>query len=166
MSHDNDNLSYVQVIPGEIGFDLQFSNDFQTLLTMAEAYFYLGYSVIPLTGDADLGRAKVPAIPWAGFQHCRASLNDYVQWFDQSGFGGLGIVTGRISQLVVLDFDSEIVFNAFKAHHPELLETHTVRSAGRQLPHLYFNLPNYLHIESMKGQGIDVLSNGRYVVAP
>ncbi|MBA3867831.1 MAG: bifunctional DNA primase/polymerase, partial [Anaerolineae bacterium] len=145
---------------------MQFSNGFSTLLTIAEAYFYLGYSVIPLLGDLDPSRPKTPALPWSDFQHYRANENDYKQWFSESGFAGLGIVTGRISQLVVLDFDSETVFNAFKAQYPDLLETHIVRSAGRGLPHLYFKLPDQLHIDSQKGQGIDLLSNGRYVVAP
>ncbi len=142
------------------------SNDFQTLLTLSEAYDYLGYSVIPLLGDRDPSRPKVPAIPWAGFQTYRSSTYDHQQWFTQDGFAGLGIVTGRISKLVVLDFDSEPIFNDFKLKYPDLLETHTVRSAGRQLPHLYFKLPDHLSIASIKGQGIDLLSDGRYVVAP
>ena len=156
----------MQVVPSEIRFDLPFSNYFQTLLTAAEAYSCLGWSLIPLLGDTDPARPKVPSIPWAGFQHDRASLNDYKQWFGEHEFGGLGIVTGRISQLVVLDFDSEYVFNDFRVQYPDLVETHTVRSAGRQLPHLYYKLPDDLHLESRKGQGIDLLSTGRYVVAP
>ncbi len=145
---------------------MSFSNDFQTFLTLAEAYFHIGYSVIPLLGDHDPSRPKVPAIPWAAFQQQRATVQDYDQWFAHYKFAGLGIVTGRVSQLVVLDFDSEAVFNTFKSQYPDLLETHTVRSAGRQLPHLYFRLPPHLHLASQKGQGIDLLSDGRYVVAP
>ncbi|MEP6985982.1 MAG: bifunctional DNA primase/polymerase [Chloroflexota bacterium] len=143
-----------------------FLNYFQTLLTAAEAYSYLGWSMIPLLGDLDPTRSKTPALPWSGYQTYRASLNDYEQWFSDRNFGGLGIVTGRISQLVVLDFDSEHVFNDFRVQYPDLVETHAVRSAGRQLPHLYYKLPDYLHLESQRGEGIDLLSNGRYVVAP
>ncbi len=153
----------MQVKSGEIGFDLLFSNEASTLRTAAEAYFYLGWSVIPLYGDLDSSRPKIPNIPWTIHQHYRASLNDQRQW---TNVGGLGIVTGRVSQLIVLDFDDEEVFKRFKIHYPDLLETHTVRSAGRQLPHLYFKLPDHLHFDSQKGQGIDLLSNGRYVVAP
>jgi hypothetical protein len=142
------------------------SNLSTTLLTAAEAYFHLGFSVIPLLGDLDPSRPKIPAIAWGGFQRCRASINDYKQWFTEMGFGGLGIVTGRASHLVVLDFDSEELFNNFRIQYPDLVETHTVRSAGRQLPHLYFKLPSHLNLPSKKGQGIDLLSDGRYVVAP
>src|SRR4051812_34552791 len=107
--YDSEYPACTQVISRQSGFDLQFSNGSSTLLTFAEAYFYLSYSVIPLIGDTDLSRAKVPAIPWTTFQQHRASLNDYAYWFTKSEFGGLGIVTGRISQLVVLDFDSDQV---------------------------------------------------------
>ncbi len=144
---------------------LSFSNTSQ-LLTAAEAYFYLGYSVIPLLGDRDPARPKVPAIPWAGYQQYHATLQEQEQWFTQERFAGLGVVTGRVSGLVVLDFDSHNVMQDFRARFPDLMETHTILSANRQLPHLYFKLPPYLYIESTKGQGFDLLSDGRYVVAP
>lgn len=164
--HDSENLWQLQVIPVGIGFDLPISHYLQTLQDAAEAYFYLGWSVIPLLGDRNASRPKAAAVTWAGYQHCRASLQEHQQWFGGGGFAGLGIVTGCVSHLVVLDFDSEAVFNRFKAQYPHLLETHTVQSAQRQLPHLYFHLPDQLHIASHKGQGIDLLSDGRYVVAP
>jgi len=155
-----------KLIPRQSGINLHTSNYFQTLLSYAEFHFNLGRSVIPLLGDADPSRPKVPAVPWAAFQNFKSSLAEQEQWFSRHHFAGLGIVTGRVSQLVVLDFDSEAIFKDFAAQYPDLLETHTVRSANRQLPHLYFRLPADLYLESHKGQGIDVLSNGRYVVAP
>src|SRR5258707_11605823 len=112
--YDSEDVPRTQVISRQLGFNLHFSNYFQTLLTIAEAYYHLGYSVIPLVGDADPARSKVPAIPWSGFQQHRATLDDHRQWFTQAGFEGLGILTGSISKLVVLDFDSEVLFNDFK----------------------------------------------------
>src|SRR6266542_940342 len=104
MIHDSEYLRCMQVIPDGNGFILHFSNDFQTLLTFAEAYFYLGYSVIPLLGDLAPLRPKTPAIPWVDFQKRHAFPQEQQTWFTQDGFAGLGIVTGHISQLVVLDF--------------------------------------------------------------
>ena len=166
MFHDNEDVPCTQVIPVRNGFILPVTNHFLTLDLAAEAYFYLGYSVIPLLGDVDPSRPKMPAIPWASFQQRRATLQEQQEWFREGGFAGLGIVTGRISNIVVLDFDSESIFNAFKVQFPALTETHVIRSAGRQLPHLYFKLPSHLHLPSQKGQGVDLLSNGRFVVAP
>ncbi len=139
------------------------SNVSPTLLTAAEAYTALGWSVIPLLGDLDPARPKVPSVPWSEFQRRHASLEEQCQW---SQMGGLGIVTGQVSGLVVLDFDSNSAMDKFKVWFPDLLETRTVLSAGRQLPHLYFHLPSHLHLASRKGQGVDLLSDGCYVVAP
>ena len=148
MTHNNEDVLCVQVISRQLGFDLPISNVSPTLLTAAEAYFYLGWSVIPLLGDLDPTRPKVPAIPWAAFQRRHASLEEQGQW---SQFGGIGIVTGHISGLVVLDFDSHSAMDKFKVWFPDLLETRTVLSAGRQLPHLYFHLPSHLQLASRKG---------------
>lgn len=129
-------------------------------------YSALDYSVIPLLGDRDPARPKVPAVPWAGYQHRQSSFQEQQDWFREGGYEGLGIVTGRISGLVVLDFDSRNIPLEFQAQHPDLMETRTVLSAGRQLPHLYFRLPPHLSVPSMKGLGVDLLSDGCYVVAP
>lgn len=166
ISYDSEYRIQVQVNPGRIGFNLHFSNLTQTLATASEAYFYLGWSVIPLLGDHDPARPKVPAIPWAGFQRSQPRLDKITEWFDTLDVGGIGIVTGQVSHLIVLDFDSDNVMEKFKAQFPDLLDTRTVISAGRGLPHLYFHLPPHLHIASQRGQGIDLLSDGRYVVAP
>jgi Bifunctional DNA primase/polymerase, N-terminal len=142
-------------------------NDFQTLLTAAEAYFYLGYAVIPLLGDFDPNRPKVAARTWLAYQQRLATLDEINEWFSPTGgAAALGIVTGRISHLAVLDFDSADLFADFRHRYPDLLETRTVQSAGRGLPHLYFHVPAHLHLASQKRQGVDLLSDGRYVVAP
>lgn len=141
-------------------------NDTQSLLIAAETYQAFGYSVIPVFGDTDPDRPKVPAISWGIFQQRHASPTEVQSWFMDNVFQGLGIVTGRISQLVVLDFDTPERFAAFKLQYPDLVQTRTVQSGSRGLPHLYFHLPSNLHIASQRGQGVDLLSDGRYVVAP
>ncbi len=166
-SYDSQFSPQTQVIPGRNGLDLSNFNRFQTLLTAAETYLSLGYAVIPLNGDLDPARPKVAACAWSLYQRQRPALTDLQTWFSEAGIGGaLGIVTGGISRLVVLDFDSAAAFSDFSRRYPDLLETRTVRSAGRALPHLYFRLPQGLHIASQKTIGVDLLSDGRYVVAP
>ena len=120
-SYDNENFLCVQVISRQLGFDLPDSNRTLTLSTAAEAYFYLGYSVIPLLGDLDPLRPKMPAIPWATYQHYRASLHEQREWFLNSEFAGPGIVTGRIVQNIP---------RSLRSQPTSLRTTHTLFSTG------------------------------------
>lgn len=146
-----------------MGFILQNFGFSHVLLTTAEAYLALGYSVIPLYGDADPERAKIAAISWKPYQYKRPTVGDLHQWFVVDNFGALGIVTGRISNLVVLDFDDPDLFQTFSHQHPDLAEWHVIQT--RRGYHIYYQLPPHLTLASRKGQGIDLLSDGRYVVA-
>ena len=113
-------------------------NEIQTILTAAEAYFHLGYAVIPLLGDFDPERPKVAARAWSVYQQRLATLDEIATWFSPTGgAAALGIVTGRISRLVVLDFDSPDLLADFRRRFPDLLETRTVASAGRGLPNRF-----------------------------
>jgi hypothetical protein len=134
-----------------------------TIFTAAEAYFSLGYSVIPLLGDANPDRPKVAAIPWSAYQQSRPTLAQLRQWFVEDGFPALAIITGSISRLAVLDFDTPAGFRDFKARFPVLAETHVVQT--RRGFHIYYQLPSNLRVPSRKGGGIDLLSDGCYVVA-
>ena len=64
----------------------------------AAEYFDRGWSVIPLAG-------KRPVLAsWREFQTERASLDQVREWFGES-CANVGIVTGRLSELVVVDCD-------------------------------------------------------------
>ena len=145
------------------GFILPDSNYFLTLFTAAQAYLALGYSVIPLHGDVDPIRPKVAATPWRDYQHTRPTEEQLNQWFTVEHFGALGIVTGQISRLVVLDFDDPRLFHRFGKQYPDLAERHVIQT--RRGCHIYYQLPQHLRVATRKGQGIDLLSDGCYVVA-
>jgi hypothetical protein len=136
------------------------------LFTIAQCYLGLGYSVLPVYGDLDIQRAKVCPIPWTYFQQRHASHTDLRNWFMHLGYGGLAIVCGRISGLIVLDFDDPALAQEFARRYPDLTETWTVQSGGRKLPHYYYRLPLHASIASQKREGVDLQSGGRYVVAP
>ncbi len=154
----------MQAIPDRDGFILPIFNGTPTFLHAAEHCLALGYSVIPLYGDVDSGRAKVPATAWAAFQQRKPTRGELQRWFVEQRYAGLGIVTGSISSLMVLDFDSTDLYQTFLCQIRLLAQTYTVQT--RRGYHLYFKLPAYLTIPSRKGQGLDLLSDGRYVVAP
>ena len=145
------------------GFILPDSNHFLTLFTAAQAYLALGYSVIPLYGDVDPTRPKVAAVPWKDYQHTRPTDIQLYDWFIEHHFAALGIITGQISRLVVLDFDVPHLFEAFSRHCPDLAEHHVIQTQRGY--HIYYQLPPNFNVQTRKGQGIDLLSDGCYVVA-
>lgn len=134
----------------------------ELVLNAALMYANLGRSVIPVYVDAN--RAKTPAVHWSIFQRRRATTDDLTRWFSLTRFSGIGIVTGLISLLCVLDFDNDEAFAAFATAFPDLTETYIVRT--RRGWHVYFALPPYLHVSSRSVTGIDLLAEGKYVVAP
>ncbi len=130
---------------------------FNQLLTTAQAYHDLGYAVIPLKG-------KVAAVPWAAFQRRKPDPDLLRHWFSQPDITGIGILTGWISGLVVLDFDTQAAYDAFRAQCGDLACTRTVRT--RRGWHLYYHLPPTLNLASQSLPGLDIQSHGKYVVAP
>ncbi len=142
------------------------STRLSALFGAAESYYLLGYSVIPVYGDCDPARGKVAAVNWQPFQYRRATPTHFKHWFQEQGYGGLAILTGAISGLVVLDFDDPQTAATFASEYPHLTQTRTVLSAGRNLPHYYYELPPSISLSSMSAKGVDLQANGRYVVAP
>jgi hypothetical protein len=136
----------------------------ESLFHAAEVYLSLGYSVIPLYGDTAPDRPKVPALSWGTYQSRHASLLEARQWFMEQGLQGIGLVTGHHSHLAVLDFDSDERFQAFANRFPYLLKGHLIRT--RRGHHIYFKVPFHLQVTTRKGQGVDLLSDGCYAVAP
>jgi hypothetical protein len=153
-----------QLFWAENGCVLVDSNVLQTVFSLSKVYFALGYSVIPLYGEVDPSRPKVAAVAWAGYQKVQPSLDQLQKWFCEDQFAGLGIVTGSVSRLAVLDFDAPEAFEKFRHRYPHLIETKIVQT--RRGYHLYFRLPLHLRPPTRKGSGVDFLSEGSYVVAP
>lgn len=139
---------------------------FQQVLTSAESYLSLHYSVIPIHADANPERAKAASIAWGEFQRRRPTPAELRRWFAQEQHGGLAIVTGRISGLAVLDLDDEQVASAFALRFPQLCRTRTVRSATRGQPHYYYQIAGHLPCASRRWPGADWKAEGAYVIAP
>lgn len=128
------------------------------MLEMARKYVAKGKSVIPLRP-----RSKVPAISsWAPYQDRLATDEELVSWFG-SGANNMGLVTGAISGLVVVDEDSaEGAENATK-----LGLTSPVRAQARKGFHHYFKHPGTKVSNGVRiAPGLDLRGDGGYVVAP
>lgn len=128
-------------------------------------YLGRGWSVIPIAA----GR-KHPLVRWEDHQHRRADADEVGRWYRRWPDAGIGIVTGMISGLVVLDIDPrhggddslEDLERRF-APLPHTIEALT-GGGGR---HVYFAHPGGT-IRNRVGlaPGIDLRGDGGMVVAP
>jgi hypothetical protein len=71
------------------------------LLTAALTYAAQAFSVIPIQA-----REKRPLIAWEGFQTRRATEEEPSAWWSKWPDANVGIVTGAVSGLVVIDLDT------------------------------------------------------------
>ena len=128
-------------------------------------YLARGWSVIPMQE-----RAKRPTVPWKVYQSKRVSEETLNEWFCRSPDYNVGIVTGVLSGLVVLDVDprhggDKSLRNLEREHGslPETLESIT-GGGGR---HFYFSHPGG-EVRNRVGiaPGIDLRGDGGCIVAP
>lgn len=123
------------------------------VLEAALHYHSLGLSVIPL-----LPKDKKPAIKWDIYQRERATPEQITAWFSSPQEMNLGIVTGRVSGVAVIDLDG-----ADPSAYPP---TATVKTAKGW--HLYYRVPDEATIPSgvRVAENTDHRGEGGYVVAP
>ena len=131
----------------------------RTMLDYARAYAARGWSVVPVRPGE-----KIPAVPWAQFQHRRASDQELCDWFGD-GRMGIGIVTGAISGFFVADFDGEEghrTHDKIGAHLPG-----PASLTGGGGIHVLCRHPG-IRIPTRKGlaPGMDIRGDGGFIVAP
>jgi len=145
----------------------------------ALAYQARGWSVIQLTapGQGFQAGGKAPAINWEPYQHRHATIQEIQAWFGKRGDGGnavphskngkhnIGIVTGSVSKLVVIDIDPK-KGGLDWLKEKNLTSPATVRTGGDGL-HLYFHYegPPLTNRAGM-APGVDIRAEGGQVAAP
>ncbi len=128
-------------------------------------YLLRGWSVIPVRP-----RDKRPAIRWLEFQQRLASMKEIRSWFTRWPDANVGIVTGSLSGLIVIDIDpkhggdqSLAVLEERHGSLPNTVESLT-GGGGR---HIYFAHPGgIIHNQAGLAPGIDLRGDGGYAVAP
>jgi hypothetical protein len=117
-------------------------------------------------------RSKQPLVPWQDYQQQPPAAAELARWFQRWPDAGIAIVTGQVSNLVVLDIDpghgGEVSVKALEAKFGPLPATLTVRTGGGGR-HFYFTAPaDSRPIPNRVGlsKGIDVRGDGGLVVAP
>lgn len=126
--------------------------DIQEKTDLALEYLAKGYSVIPV------GKDKRPLINWKKYQSEYATTEQIRAWFSTPDVQ-IGIVTGAISNLTVVDVEAEGDASMFGDE-----ETYTVQTGGKGW-HFYYeheaDVPNAVRTLPY----VDVRSEGGYVVA-
>lgn len=139
--------------------------EYQTAKESALDYLERGWSVIPLRP-----RQKRPAIRWTEYQHRRASADEVKKWFHERPNANVGIVTGSISNLVVVDVDplhgGDASIATMEKEHGALSRTIEAITGGGGR-HIYFEHPGgVVHNRVGFLPGVDIRGDGGYVVAP
>jgi hypothetical protein len=127
-----------------------------TVLEAAIDYISMGMSVIPLAKD------KKPLISWLEFQKRKASEDEVRAWFDKYPDANIGIVTGCISDLTVVDCDSDNATEYFRSNYQG--ETPVVKTPKGT--HFYFKYKEGVRNAARILPDTDIRSEGGYVVAP
>jgi len=128
------------------------------MLKEALEYEKAGYSIIPVKPD------KRPLIPWEKYQKEKASPEQIQEWWKKWPSANIGIITGQLSNLLVIDTDTPEATLRVQEMLPEALEVpcQTTPSGGM---HFIFEhipgLPNRARIQ----EGIDLRTEGGYFVA-
>lgn len=133
-------------------------------------YLKRGFSVIPLHGpneprnETPDKRGKRPPIPWKEYQIKRPSEAAIQEWFDNGNNYNMGIVTGALSGITIVDFDtSEAVQLAKDRNFPP---TPTVKTGKGFHAYCRYREGHRNFQKRADLPGIDLRGEGGYAVAP
>src|SRR3990167_1917338 len=134
--------------------DLSLAGD---VLGAARQYLEMGWSVIPLAPNG-----VRPVVKWEEYQERRATLEELDQWVTRWPGMNLGLVTGLISGVTVVDIDGSVGVESAQRLPTKLPETLTQKTPRG------YNLV-YRYAEGVRNtadttQGIDIRGEGGYIV--
>ena len=141
---------------------LQHPKDGRERYEVAKILLSWGLSIIPVP----IGK-KYPAIPWKEYQTRFATDAELQAWFLNTN-NTIGIVTGKISQLVVIDLDSDAAVKFAREHLPHT----TVKVKTKRGEHWYYTYPQMASLVKNKVRipiggltlDIDVRGDGGFVM--
>ncbi len=121
----------------------------------ALAYLDAGYAVIPIKAGT-----KKPRIKWTAFQTRLPTRAEAEGWWRQWPDAGVGIITGAVSGIVVIDIDPRNGANVsdYEALSPVAADT---PSGGL---HLYVRYADWVKSGTGVRPGVDVQADKKYVV--
>lgn len=134
-----------------------------SVLAQANEYIDQGWSILPVKPSE-----KRPYMTnWLQYQHTKATKEMADSWFISLTGAGVGMVTGRISGVVVLDVESycSIPIDELLRRYP----TQMISRTGTGGYHLFYLYPNGVSkIANRVGifEGADIRADGGFIVLP
>lgn len=134
-----------------------------SVLTQANGYIDQGWSILPVKPSE-----KRPYMTnWLQYQHTKATKDMANSWFTSLTGAGVGMVTGRISNVVVLDVESycKISIGELLRRYP----TQMVSRTGTGGYHLFYLYPTGMpKVANRVGifDGADLRADGGFIVLP
>jgi len=142
------------------------------------SYIDKNWNIIPIYSVIDgvcrCGRSNCPAPgkhpmlnDWKRFQNDRVTHDQLDAWIEEYPDSNYAVITGKISDLVVVDVDGELGKNSFKEHINEFPST-LISKTGKGY-HLYYKYPtDQRRVKNAVGiyNGIDIRADGGYVLIP
>lgn len=141
-----------------------------SLLQYAQKYRELGFSVVPCsppTKDEQGKDTKKPRINWAEYQEKQATESKINEWFKRWPDSRIGLVTGEISNLFVIDLDTEQAkIKIDEEFIPDSLILPVAQSPSGGY-HYYFQYEKGLSNKTnIDGLGLDTRGEGGFIMAP
>lgn len=111
-----------------------------------------------------VNQCKIPMVKWVPFQKRIATIDEVAKWFKDWPEANIGVITGKISNLVVFDLDSPkaFIYTKEKGGFPE-----TVKVSTGKGEHVWAQYPGfYIKPDVNKQLDMDIRGDGGFVVAP
>lgn len=132
-------------------------NSENNLLHEAQRYLERGWSVFPIKG-------KTPLVKWKELQKRLPTNEELAAWFSRTDVTGIGLATGELSGVIVLDAEKDGYDDLNAMNLPR---TVLVQSGGGGW-HAYFKHPG-VHVKTdarLEGKLLDVRGDGGFIVLP
>lgn len=129
------------------------NSKFEQALYLSEK---LGWSIIPVSIN------KQPLVEWKKYQEIKPTREELVKWFEEYSDANIGVVTGRISNIVVVDIDPRHGGSTKEFSRIITVKTKT----GGNGEHFYFLYEGGIQNHAGIRPGIDIRGEGGFVVVP
>ena len=119
-----------------------------------------GFSIIPLLPN------KKPLIKWEEFQKRKPTEKDIRGWWSTYPEAMIGIVTGEISGIAVIDVDTKDLIEADSFLLGSITGDTPLVGTPRGYHYYFAYQDGITNTVNIKGEKIDIRAEGGYVIAP